>query len=432
MGLVLKTVFGIFWKAYTNRTMKLTDFIKKLQETGQITPIHALENMSKKLTSRVDAVFSGEWEYGDNGDVFIMHDDLPTGTMHGAVCLTTENEQPALFSLAFSDRNFQPGNKDIVFVDIETSNLSFGAGSFVFLIGLCYFSDNAIRTELLFIDHPGAEKALLEIFSSRISTFSVISSYNGKSFDLPFLRNRCLYHGTDPDFMEKAHIDLLHYARRLWKLRIESCKLSDVERSILKYQRKEAEVPGWLVPQIYFDFLSQKDPSLLKGVFSHNKDDVLSLAALFLFINRFLKQSKMSDEIDGKDYLSLAQVYEQKNEIAQAIVCYQLGLDQCKDSSILPHFLWRSGLLFKKIGDFPSAVSVWEKSAKANHIPSCIEMAMYHEHKARDPKVALLWTEKAHELINAKSQGDTVEFKKIANRLERLKRKISKNEKQTP
>ena len=398
----------------------------------QTCALPIFEKSSKILESRVDDIFSGDWEYGEYGDVFIMCDDMPIGTMHGEVSLIAEKEIPALFSLEFSNKDIHSEIGDIVFVDIETSNLSFGAGSFVFLIGLCFFSDNAVRTELLFIDHPGAEKALLDIFSSKISTFSVISSYNGKSFDLPFLRNRCLFHGTDPDFMDKSHIDLLHYARRFWKLRIESCRLSDIERLILKHQRKESEIPGWMVPQIYFDFLSQKDPRMLEGIFYHNKDDVLSLAALFVYINRFLKQTNLSEETDGKDFLSLAQVYEKKNEITQAIVCYQQGLDICKDTTILPHFYWRYGLLFKKTGDFSKALAAWEKSASNNHIPSCIELSMYYEHQMRDPQTALQWAEKAHALIDNIGQGNTVEFNKILIRLGRLKRKISINEKQTP
>jgi len=98
-------------------------------------------------------------------------------------------------------------------------------------------------------------------------------------------------------------------------MRLKTCKLSEIEREILKFTRSDNEIPGWLVPQIYFDYLDQKYPAILEGVFYHNKMDVLSLAALFQYINQFITNHDNMNDGEGTDLASLARIYQQQGKL---------------------------------------------------------------------------------------------------------------------
>ncbi len=165
-----------------------------------------------------------------------------------------------------------------VFLDTETSGLSGGAGTYVFLVGLGWFDDGAFHVWQGFLADPRGERALLDETCRRIAAASCVVSFFGKAFDRHRLEDKMRVHGLPPPFAERPHLDLYYPLRRRHRGRFGDCRLKTLERELAGVVRDE-DLPGSFAPAAWFDFLAGR-AHRLEGVFRHNLDDVLSLAAL--------------------------------------------------------------------------------------------------------------------------------------------------------
>jgi uncharacterized protein YprB with RNaseH-like and TPR domain len=378
----------------------MNDLLSRLRSLGLIIPSSNINSKPKTQFPPFDSFYEGVWKSNNAGRVFFMEKTLPYRSEYGMVNFSKDFSPKTIINLSGNNLRKQVLLEEVVFLDIETTNLSTGAGSFAFLIGLCHFSSDGIQTNLLFIENPNDEPALLAFLDDELSKFTVISSYNGKSFDIPLLKNRYIMHRMPSKSINKMHIDLLHLSRKIWKSRIQNCRLSDIEREILKYTRSDEEIPGWLIPQIYFDYLDQKSPQLLEGVFYHNRIDVLSLAALFQHITTIIECHETMQDIEGIDLTSLARIYQQLDQRDFAAAFYKLGVKKGIDDSNAAVVYRNFGFLFKKQHEWENAVYHWKLAAKFDDIESCIELAKYYEHIERSFNQALDWTNNAEILFD--------------------------------
>jgi uncharacterized protein YprB with RNaseH-like and TPR domain len=173
-----------------------------------------------------------------------------------------------------------------LFLDTETTGLSGGAGTWVFLVGLGSFEDDGFRVWQGFLAEPAEERALLEEVAARIRAASVVVSFFGKAFDRHRLEDKMRMHGIAPPFDGRPHLDLYHPLRRLYRPRPApgertvalDARLRTLESELCGVGRED-DLPGALAPAAWFDFLHGR-PHALEGVFRHNRDDVLSLVAL--------------------------------------------------------------------------------------------------------------------------------------------------------
>jgi uncharacterized protein YprB with RNaseH-like and TPR domain len=165
-----------------------------------------------------------------------------------------------------------------LFFDTETTGLSGGAGTYVFLVGMGRFVDDRFELWQGFLTHPAEERALLDEVAERIAGASAIVSFFGKSFDRHRLEDKMRLHGVPPPFAASVHLDLYHPLRRANRGKFENCRLKTLERELVGVQRGD-DLPGSFAPAAWFDFLAQR-PHRLEGVFRHNADDVLSLVTL--------------------------------------------------------------------------------------------------------------------------------------------------------
>jgi uncharacterized protein YprB with RNaseH-like and TPR domain len=175
-------------------------------------------------------------------------------------------------------------SSDLRFFDLETTGLSGGAGTIAFLacVGAAEGSDFVIR-QFFLRDYPG-EAAFIDALLEALGPRPLLASYNGRAFDLPLLRGRCVMNGrrlSEP----RDHMDVLYPARRLWKRTCGGASLALLETLVLGRTRI-GDVPGSLIPEIWFEFLSKGDHPLMPAVFSHNADDVANLARLAALIDR--------------------------------------------------------------------------------------------------------------------------------------------------
>lgn len=171
----------------------------------------------------------------------------------------------------------------LIYFDTETTGLSGGSGTMVFLVGLGRILGDVLSVEQVFLaDYPG-EPAFLEYLAGRMPEDATYVSYNGKAFDTHLLAMRHLMNGRE--FATPRHIDLLYPARRLWKTMLDSCSLGDIEAHVLGVDRA-IDIPGFLIPDTYFAYLRSGDSDQLEAVFEHHSEDIVSLHRLLVHIER--------------------------------------------------------------------------------------------------------------------------------------------------
>jgi uncharacterized protein len=167
---------------------------------------------------------------------------------------------------------------DFLFLDLETMGLF--AGQPLVVAGLASLRpDNTILVEQYVVRDFPDELALLCEVNRQLASHRVMVTYNGKSFDLPFLTGRSAYYGIGLK-QPGVHFDLLHFCRRAWRGELEGCSLRSIEQSILGISR-ETDLPGELVPEFYYEYLRTGNAGFLKPIVDHNRQDVVSLVNVF-------------------------------------------------------------------------------------------------------------------------------------------------------
>lgn len=171
---------------------------------------------------------------------------------------------------------------DLLFYDFETTGLSGGAGTLLFLAGFGRFEGEYLRTDqLLLADYPGEPDFIREVVTY-LSDKRVFVSYNGKGFDRHVLLNRLRLHGYRGADMRRQ-LDLLYPARKIWGQVLERCNLGSIEAQVMGITRN-LDIPGALIPDCYQEFLRSRDGECMQRVVSHHLQDIESLARLLFYI----------------------------------------------------------------------------------------------------------------------------------------------------
>jgi tetratricopeptide (TPR) repeat protein len=213
-----------------------------------------------------------------------------------------------------------------------------------------------------------------------------------------------------------SHIDLLHIARRIWKYDLDSKKLSDIETNILQFTRGDEEIPGWLVPQMYQDYVQTGNAEPLQGVFYHNEIDVVSLAALFLKIEKMLS----SENLLGNETLSLGEIFHKARRFETADEFYKKALENNSGSYFREKALINLAYSLKQQEKLEEMCTIWKELAQAENLSACIELAKFYEHKEKNYISALEWTEKAIRISENPSANASSLLAELENRRVRL------------
>src|ERR1039458_8730081 len=191
------------------------------------------------------------------------------------------------------------------FLDTETTGLAGGTGTYAFLIGVGSIEPAGFRLRQFFMRDYGEEASQLHRLAEYLAQFDVLVTYNGKAFDQPLLETRFRMARARHPFDRMEHLDLLFGARRLWKLRLESCRLVDLENRILGVER-QGDLPGEMIPYVYFDFLRSQKAFQVVPIFHHNAIDILSLACLTAIVPFAFRAPEEVDVRHGADLIGLA------------------------------------------------------------------------------------------------------------------------------
>ena len=326
-----------------------------------------------------------------------------------------------------------------VFIDLETTGLSGGAGTVAFLVGCGYFDLGAFQVRQFLLTSYSSERALLAAVSEFFDDADLIVSYNGKTFDVPVMETRWSFHRMEMPLDGVPHFDMLHPARRLWSGRAGvtgddgGCRLSTLERVLFDVERV-GDVSGFEVPSRFFRFLRSGDPRPLEPVLEHNRLDLVSLAAVTARAAR-LAQDGVEACRDEPEALALGRVYERCGMLEAADDCYARAV-RSTHIVVRAEALYRQGLRLRRERRYGEAATCWRdlldvvpRSLARRGTPlkalrdfAAEALAIHHEHRDRDlstaRELALFALEEAGG-TGARSDG-------LRHRLARLERKLAR------
>jgi len=301
------------------------------------------------------------------------------------------------------------------FLDTETTGLAGGTGTYAFLIGVGAITDDGFRLRQYFMRDYHEEASVLASLAAHLAQFDVLITYNGKAYDQPLLETRYRMVRSQPPFARLEHLDLLFGARRLWKLRLESCRLVDLENQVLGVER-QGDLPGELIPYCYFEYLRMRQAFRLVPIFHHNATDIVSLACLTAIVPVAFGDGTTLHH--GADMIGVARWLAAAGRDEEALGLYRRAVDAGLADSVLFRSLAEIGALEKRMGRDAAALEVFTDLAASPNpyrAHALTELAKHFEHRERDHTAALDMTRQARAI------EDSAE---LAHREERLERRL--------
>lgn len=276
-----------------------------------------------------------------------------------------------------------------LFLDTETTGVTGGSGTYAFLIGLAWWERGGLEVEQLFMREYAEEQAVLHALRERLAERKVLVTFNGKSFDWPLLETRYRMSRQKSPPGLRAHLDFLHSARNLWRLRLGSVRLAALERQVLGRDRG-SDIFSGLIPRIYLDFIRGGSPEKLVPVFSHNQMDLRGLAALSARILSLLADPETQGQ-DALELFGVSRICERRGDTTRARVLYEKSI-----AAVLPVATSRAARsslarLAKRDRDYDHACELWRSMLGNSRqgYEAYEQLAIYYEHHARDPGSAL-------------------------------------------
>src|SRR6266699_3535138 len=322
-----------------------------------------------------------------------------------------------------------------LFLDTETTGLAGGTGTYAFLIGVAWWDAGGLQVEQFFMRDFAEEHSLLHELAARVAERPVLVTFNGKSFDWPLLENRFTMTRSIAAPRLAAHLDLLHPARALWKLRLGSVRLVELERQVLDAPglgwHRDDDVASALIPQFYFDYLRGGPVEPLAGVVRHNQMDLRGLAALFGKVNALLSAvPNAANEIESLDLFGLSRFLLRRGEDDRAHSACARALEMGLPAEFHPKARRDLARMANRRGEHERAAEMWlEIVADARDgVHACEQLAIYYERHAKDLGKAAQFAKLAiatlrRQRANSRDPFLTARFARLENRfLQRVAR----------
>ena len=312
------------------------------------------------------------------------------------------------------------------FLDTETTGLEGGTGTYAFLVGVGTFEGERFIVRQYFMRNPAEEAAVLRLVTEQLEGRRPLVTFNGRAFDLPLLATRFTLARQRPPFTGAPHLDLLPPARRLWRNRLASRSLTDLEKDVLGHWRTQADIPGWLIPQIYMTYVHTGDGRELARVFYHNAEDILSMVTLAAHLCDAF--AGPPDRLHASEAVSLGRWYEEQGRWTEAEAAYRRALAGHLSDALRRQAFLHLGLLLKRQERREEAKAVWEAwiaSVPGDDLTPYIELAKHYEWHEVALDMAQMWTERALRIARAwpPSAARTWLLAELEHRLARLERK---------
>lgn len=325
----------------------------------------------------------------------------------------------------------------LLFIDLETTGLFGGAGTQAFLIGCAAIDGDAIRIRQFLLPGFEHERAVLAEMHAWSKNHDALCSYNGRTFDVPLVETRFLFHRVPCPLDGVPHLDMLHAARRLWRQRPmttgpdpdeASCSLAVLEKHIAGLHRV-GDVPGYQIPSRFFRFVRDGDVRPLAAVLEHNRLDLLSLAAVLARVITLITKGPAEAKTAQEAY-GLARVYERGGAGDNAEACLLRTIDFARRVGAEPEVhaeaLRRLAWLRRRARRIHDAADAWRELASLPRCAAALRreakeaLAIHYEHRSKDLGVA-----RQHALdLLAEPDANHV---RVRHRLDRLERKLARH-----
>jgi uncharacterized protein len=389
----------------------------------------AAEPVPRPCDATGSRFFIEEWSEGevvanDFGEHFQMERLYAAHKQHGSADIGALAELPASLLDALGNHEIANAPPERwAFLDTETTGLAGGSGTYAFLIGVGRITPEGFRVRQFFMREYAEERSILAALDSHLNEFDVLITYNGKSYDQPLLETRYRMTRHKAPFARLGHLDLLHGARRLWKLRLENCRLVQLEEQILGVCR-EGDLPGELIPYVYFEYLRSREAQRLVPIFHHNAMDILTLACLTAIVPAAFRHTDAESLSRvgvrrGEDLAGIARWLAATDEHDAALEMFKRAIDAGLPDKLLFRALWEIALLEKKLARPQASLRGFTELAGCRNdyrVAALEELAKYYEHEERNYAIALEFTRQALTYDTSAA---------LRRRLERLERRVA-------
>lgn len=325
---------------------------------------------------------------------------------------------------------------DLWFLDLETTGLAGGAGTQAFLVGCACVSRDGVSVRQFLLPGYEHERALLAEVGDWAAERGAIVTFNGKSFDVPLIETRYLFHRVPFPLEGVPHVDMLHPARRLWRGRGSpdgsgeaSCSLGTLER-LLAGVHRVGDVPGFEIPSRYFQFVRDGDARPLEAVLEHNRLDLVSLALVMARALTLVDRGPGAAR-DAYECLGLARLYDRAGTLEEAEAAYVRAVEMLlrvgRDPEATGEALRRLAYCRRRSGRTHEAAAAWQQLADLPRCPAGLRreareaLAIFHEHRAHDLAAARAHAERLLVEQPSGRRRDEAE-----HRLRRIERKMGR------
>lgn len=373
----------------------------ELSEKSQL--IDALRTLIERTEARIERkevhpekevaiedVVEGVYEETPHGPIFVASTMIPLSTWRGS-CGATLGEihreiPPLLARLGRVEKLRGRSLSEFAYLDTETTGLATTSGTYAFMTGIGYVHGSSFRVDQLFMRDYNEEPGYLWLLGQRFAGFSSIVSYNGRAFDVPLIEARFITNRAFEPPIPSHHLDLLPTARRLWRMRGSGCRLTELEMEILGFER-EGDIPGHLIPSVYFDAVRSGNAAPLEAVFYHNREDIVSLASLTVMAAGLLTPGEQPEHAIGEDFYSVARVMDEWGD-TRAEIGYRHAIETGFRSPLVKEeALCRLGLHLRRSGDREAAFEIFSLLAAEGtffRAFGLVELAKHLEHLEKD------------------------------------------------
>ena len=353
----------------------------------------------------------------DFGKAFVRRTRYPLDHRHGGWALRDVLDRP-VHTLARLNNGVGVDPRNALFLDTETTGLSGGTGTLVFLVGLGYFEKSldamdAFVVDQYFLHEPAQEAAMLTALNERVGQGQGLITFNGRGFDVPLLETRFTLSRIVSSLNDQSHLDLLLPARRAWRTELGSCSLGSLEAHMLDVRRDQQDIPGFLIPQLYREYLISRDPAEMQRVMYHNLHDILSMVTLTARLCEAFAQPSHPSE-----HLAIGREHERSGAWAQAEQAYRSATTQLPQTDA--QITSRLAYSLKRQGKVNEALAHWQKLAESNDLEALIELAKYYEWRDVNLDLALQFAQRA--LQSTQTPPDR---QALTHRIQRLKKKAA-------
>lgn len=299
---------------------------------------------------------------------------IPLDSHHGSIALNRLAEK----SLDFPEyKNLKL--KECLFFDTETTGLSGGSGTLVFMLGMGRIEGDTFLVCQLMLTSFKGETQFLKEAATWAKDAKTLVSFNGKSFDSPLLNSRYRMKASSDPFQGKEHIDLLYSVRRAFANVWPDCRLGTTERRLLKFKRTN-DLPGAQAPEAWLSYVKYGDMQLLPRVAEHNYWDIVSLAALIPALGDVFNAPQQFKA----DVLGVARFYWKQNQVKQAKTILESNLKTLDDQALL-----ELSNIYRKLKNWEPACNIWKQLSQRGCQESSERLAKYYEHVRKDYQQAL-------------------------------------------